>query len=72
MHNYLHLRRAYNNLSSKTRVGVGIGVIAWGVAGLYLSDRAEEKYQAPAEDKAAVERLIPRVTVVDKEDGSSK
>lgn len=50
-------------------MGVGLGVIAWGVAGLYLADRAEEKYQAPAEDKAAVDRYIPRVTVVEKEGG---
>ncbi len=58
--------RTYKNLSSKARVGLGLGIIAWGVGGLYLSDRAEEKYQAPADDKAVVERYVPRVDVVDK------
>lgn len=63
--------RAYNNLSSKTRVGLGMGIIAWGAVGLYLSDRAEEKYEAPPEDKAVVDRYVPRVTVVEK-DGSGR
>ncbi|KAM0325519.1 hypothetical protein ACHAQA_007506 [Verticillium albo-atrum] len=61
--------QTFRNLSSKTRVGVGIGIIGWGIAGLYLSDRAEETYQAPAEDKALVERYVPRVTVVDRPEG---
>ncbi|KAL2753423.1 hypothetical protein ACRALDRAFT_212507 [Sodiomyces alcalophilus JCM 7366] len=57
--------RAYKNLSPKTRIAVGFGIIGWGTLGLWLSDRAEEKYQPPEEDKAAVERYIPRISVVD-------
>merc|ERR1711977_564670 len=34
--------KAYRNLSPKARMGVGLTIIAWGCAGPYLSDRAEE------------------------------
>lgn len=58
--------RAYKNLSPKTRLGVGVAVLAWGAAGLYLSDQAEEKYQPTAEEKAVVDKYVPKVTVVDR------
>jgi hypothetical protein len=60
--------RAYKNLSPKTRAGLGVGIIAWGGIGLYLSDRAEEQFgfSPTAKDKEDLERLTPRITVVDK------
>ncbi|GKT59106.1 hypothetical protein ColTof3_06445 [Colletotrichum tofieldiae] len=58
--------RAYKNLSPKTRLGVGVAVLAWGAAGLYLSDQAEEKYQPTPEEKAVVDKYVPKVTVVDR------
>ncbi|CRK15874.1 hypothetical protein BN1723_010829 [Verticillium longisporum] len=61
--------RTFRNLSSRMRIGVGIGIIGWGLAGHYLADRAEETYKAPAEDKAVVDRYVPRVTVVDRREG---
>ncbi|ROT38601.1 hypothetical protein SODALDRAFT_333208 [Sodiomyces alkalinus F11] len=61
--------RAYKNLSPKARITVGLGITGWGAVGLWLSDRAEEKYQPPEEDKAVVERLIPRISVVDRPEG---
>ncbi|KAM0279097.1 hypothetical protein ACHAQH_004783 [Verticillium albo-atrum] len=61
--------KIFKNLSSKTRIGVGIGIIGWGLAGHYLADRAEETYKAPAEDKAVVDRYVPRLTVVDRPEG---
>ncbi|RBQ90976.1 hypothetical protein VDGD_09002 [Verticillium dahliae] len=63
------VRATFRNLSSRTRIGVGIGIIGWGLAGHYLADRAEETYKAPAEDKAVVDRYVPRVTVVDRREG---
>ncbi|KAI9902662.1 hypothetical protein N3K66_002014 [Trichothecium roseum] len=43
--------RAFKNLPPKARMGVGAGIIAWGAAGLYLSDRAEERLGlAPTEE----------------------
>ncbi|KAJ0167690.1 hypothetical protein CTA2_987 [Colletotrichum tanaceti] len=58
--------KAYKNLSPKTRLGVGVAVLAWGAAGLYLSDQAEEKYQPTPEEKAVVDKYVPKVTVVDR------
>ncbi|OAQ63223.2 hypothetical protein VFPPC_16441 [Pochonia chlamydosporia 170] len=62
--------KAYKNLSPKTRAGVGIGIIAWGVVGLYLSDQAEEKFgYTPSEkDKEELWKWAPKVTTVDKSD----
>ncbi|KAK2063664.1 acyl-CoA N-acyltransferase [Colletotrichum caudatum] len=57
---------AYKNLSPKTRLGVGVAVLAWGAAGLYLSDQAEEKYRPTPEEKAVVDKYVPKVTVVDR------
>jgi hypothetical protein len=60
--------RAYKNLSRKTRAGVGIAVIAWGGAGLYLSERAEERFGlTPSEkDMEELRRYKPQITTVDK------
>jgi len=53
------------------RIGVGVGIIAWGAIGLYLSDRAEERYGlTPSEaDKAALEKVTPKILVVDRPKG---
>ncbi|KAH6895458.1 hypothetical protein B0T10DRAFT_477976 [Thelonectria olida] len=61
--------KAFKNLSPKTRAGVGLAVIAWGTAGLYLSDRAEQKfgYTPTEEDKAKLDAYTPRIITVDKE-----
>ncbi|PKK54702.1 hypothetical protein CI102_445, partial [Trichoderma harzianum] len=60
--------RAYNNLTPKTRLGVGVAIIAWGGLGLYLSDKAEEKlgFTPTEEDKAELRNLAPKITTVDK------
>lgn len=60
--------KAYRNLSPKARMGVGLTIIAWGCAGPYLSDRAEEVFGfTPTEqDKKNLEKLKPRLTAVDR------
>lgn len=65
---HLH-RRAYQNLSSRTRLGVGAGILAWGVVGLYISDAAEDKLGlTPTEkDKEELDKWKPHLTVVDRE-----
>ena len=61
-------RRAYQNLKPLHRAGLGATVIVWGAAGLWLSDRAEERYfVATEEEKAKIEKMRPRVTFVDQE-----
>ncbi|KAI1849938.1 hypothetical protein JX265_012984 [Neoarthrinium moseri] len=60
--------QSFRNLSPRMRLGVGVGLLAWGVIGLQLSDRAEERFglKASDEDKAALSQLAPRVVTVDK------
>ncbi|KAK4068588.1 uncharacterized protein Triagg1_7236 [Trichoderma aggressivum f. europaeum] len=62
------LPMAYNNLTPKTRLGVGVAIIAWGGLGLYLSDKAEEKlgFTPTEEDKAELRNMTPKITTVDK------
>lgn len=46
-----------------------MGLLAWGVIGLQLSDQAEEKFGfTPTEkDKAALENMKPKIHFVEKE-----
>jgi len=59
--------RSFKNLGPRTRLGLGLGIMAWGIAGLYFSDMAEESLglTPTAEDKAKLEQYIPKVSVVD-------
>lgn len=68
----MSLWRAYQGLSSKARLGVGVGLLGWGVIGLYMSDRAEERfgYSPSDQDKAALEMLKPKIHVVDRDQKS--
>ncbi|PNY22149.1 Uncharacterized protein TCAP_07187 [Tolypocladium capitatum] len=61
---------AYRNLSPRTRLCLGVAVIAWGLVGLRLSDRAEEKfgYTPSDKDKEELRRWTPRLIAVDKSD----
>lgn len=62
------LTRSYRGLSSKGRLGLGVGLLAWGVIGLYLSDRAEEKfgYKPTEQDNDELEKYTPKIHVIDK------
>ncbi|KJZ79932.1 hypothetical protein HIM_00646 [Hirsutella minnesotensis 3608] len=59
---------SFKNLSPQMRLGVGVGIIAWGLAGLYFTDRAEEKLGlTPSEkDKEELRNWAPRITAVDR------
>jgi hypothetical protein len=63
--------RAFRNLSPRTRIGVGVALLTWGVVGLYVSDTAEKKLglEPSAQDREALEAVIPRITAVDRETG---
>ncbi|KAI1276735.1 hypothetical protein F5Y07DRAFT_399179 [Xylaria sp. FL0933] len=65
--------QSFRNLSPRTRIGVGLGLLAWGVIGLQLSDRAEERYFKPTEeDHAQLRQMAPRITTVDRvQDGTT-
>ncbi|KAI1107014.1 hypothetical protein F4804DRAFT_299110 [Jackrogersella minutella] len=66
----MSLLQSFRNLSPSARMGVGLGLLAWGAIGLHMSDRAEERYglKATEEDKAALAKVVPRITVVDREE----
>lgn len=61
-------------MSPKARIGVGLGLLAWGAIGLQLSDRAEERYgfKPTEEDKAALEKALPRITAVERSNSDRK
>ncbi|KAJ2987622.1 hypothetical protein NUW58_g4400 [Xylaria curta] len=50
------LLQSFRNLSPKTRIGVGLGLLAWGAVGLQISDRTEERYFKPTEEDHAALR----------------
>jgi hypothetical protein len=56
-------------LSPKAKLGVGVGFIGWGVIGLFISDRAEEKfgYTPSEQDKAALDMLKPKIHMVERD-----
>ncbi|KAL2021953.1 hypothetical protein VTK56DRAFT_6372 [Thermocarpiscus australiensis] len=69
----MSLWQAYRGLSPKTRLAFGAGLLVWGFAGLQFSDTIAAKLgYAPTEaDKAALERMTPKIHVVPREKGSS-
>lgn len=64
--------RIYRGLSARQKLAVGAGLLAWGTVGLYMSDRAEEKFGfTPSEqENAALEQMKPKIRVVDRDDRS--
>lgn len=62
----------YRGLSSKAKLGVGAGFVVWGLVGLRMSDKAEEKLGLTPtdEDRAALERATPRIRLMEKGDRS--
>lgn len=63
------MNRWYKGLAPKTRVYMGVGVMAWAGLGMFLTDKAEEKFDlVPTEaDKRELARVMPRIIPVDKE-----
>ncbi|KAI1444718.1 hypothetical protein F5Y02DRAFT_149024 [Annulohypoxylon stygium] len=66
----MSLLQSFRNLSRRTRIGVGLGLLTWGAVGPHLSDRAEERYglTPTEEDKAALDKVLPRIITVDRND----
>ena len=62
--------RTFRNLTPRTRIGVGLAFLAWGTAGLYISDSAEKKlgFEATEKDKSALKEVVPRITVVERDE----
>ncbi|KAI0445904.1 hypothetical protein F4803DRAFT_93338 [Xylaria telfairii] len=66
----MSLLQSFRNLSPKARIGVGLGLLAWGAIGIQLSDGVEERYFKPTEeDRAMLRDMAPRITAVDRNGG---
>ena len=61
--------RSYRNLSSRTRLFVGGGIMAYAVFGLMLSDKAEEAFGlTPSEkDKQDLREAVPKIHLVERD-----
>ncbi|KAL6717172.1 hypothetical protein ACLMJK_005087 [Lecanora helva] len=59
--------QSFRALQPRTRLYIGLGAMAWAGMGLFLSDKAEEKFglRATEEDRRELEGLVPRVRRVD-------
>ncbi|KFX90668.1 hypothetical protein O988_03407 [Pseudogymnoascus sp. VKM F-3808] len=59
----------FRALTPKAQGLIGMGLLSWGAIGLYATDTAEEKlgFKPSEEEKAALQAITPRISVVDRE-----
>ena len=64
----MSLWKSYTSLSPNTRLLFGVGVLAWGSAGLFFSDSIESALgmRASEKDTKKVEDWIPRINTIDR------
>ncbi|EON68284.1 hypothetical protein W97_07542 [Coniosporium apollinis CBS 100218] len=65
----MSLWQSYRNLTPRTRLLLGLGIMGYASVALMLSDKAEEALgMAPTErDKEELARAMPKIRTVDKE-----
>ncbi|KAG9249313.1 hypothetical protein BJ878DRAFT_484837 [Calycina marina] len=65
--------QSYRNLTPRARLGVGLGILAWGTIGLYISDKAEKKlgFEPSETEKTALTARMPQITTIRREDKNS-
>ncbi|KAI8938398.1 hypothetical protein NX059_004294 [Plenodomus lindquistii] len=58
----------FKGIPPKTRIFIGVGIMAYAGAGLYLSDKVEERYGlTPTEsDREELRNALPKVAIVEK------
>ncbi|PVH98097.1 hypothetical protein DM02DRAFT_657659 [Periconia macrospinosa] len=58
----------YKGFAPKTRMLIGVGIMAYAGAGLYLSDKVEEKlgFVPTEQDKKELQDAIPKISVVER------
>lgn len=63
--------RSYRALAPRTRILIGVGLMAYAGAGLLVSDKAEQAfgYTPSEEDRRRLREVVPRVHLVDREEG---
>jgi len=64
----LTAERKYLALNPRTRIIVGLGVMMYAGAALYLSDRAEDTFnlKATEEEKKKLQGMIPKIRPIDR------
>lgn len=62
-------QRSYRNLSTRTRVLIGGGIMLYAGFGLLLSDKAEEAFgfTPTEEDRKGLREAVPKIHMVEKE-----
>jgi hypothetical protein len=65
---FLTLCRRYLALNRRTRIIIGLGVVAYAGVMLYLSDQAEETFglKATEEEQKKLRDMLPKVYTVDR------
>ena len=60
--------RKYLALTPRTRIIIGLGVMAYAGFALYLSDHAEDKFnlKATEEEKKKLNEMIPKIRIIDR------
>ncbi|KAF1960859.1 hypothetical protein CC80DRAFT_544253 [Byssothecium circinans] len=58
----------YKGMAPKMRILIGVGVMAYAGAGMFLSDKVEEKigFVPTEKDKKELREAMPKITVVDR------
>lgn len=64
----LTLSRWYKGIAPKTRIIIGVGIVAYAGLGLFLSDKAEERFGlVPTEkDKEDLQKAMPKIIPIDR------
>jgi len=65
----MSLWQSYRNISQRTRLLIGGGIMAYAVFGLFVSDRAEQALGLvpTEEDKQRLKGSLPRIHTVERE-----
>ncbi|KAF2637586.1 hypothetical protein P280DRAFT_521252 [Massarina eburnea CBS 473.64] len=58
----------YKGLAPNTRILMGVGIMAYAGAGMFLTDKVEEKigFVATDKDKEDLRQAMPKITVVER------
>ncbi|KAF2722005.1 hypothetical protein K431DRAFT_223110 [Polychaeton citri CBS 116435] len=61
----------YRTLTPRIRIFIGVGIMAYAGAGIFLSDRAEESlgFTPSEEDRRRLREAVPKIQLVDREEG---
>jgi hypothetical protein len=60
--------RWYKGIAPKTRMIIGVGIVAYAGLGLFLSDKAEEKFGlVPTEkDREELKKAMPKIIPIER------